>query len=538
MHIRKEKSVDFLKLLMGSFFLVAVILPLLRLAAYFVGADPAAILAKPLVAAAIGRSVAVSLCSAVFSVLLAFLSAYCMARCYVRGKKVFHTFLIFPMLIPSLSHGTGLIILLGANGVITRLLGRQEGVYGFWGIVIGSVLYSFPVAYLMLLDILRYEDATPYEAAAVLGISRFRRLTALTLPYLRKPLINVFFATFTLIVTDYGVPLMVGGTYKTLPVVMYEEVIGRQDFTQGSVFGIILLIPAVLAFWIDLFCRNRSTSAFVHKPFQPQRLHVRDTAATAFLTVISLCVCAPILAFLAITFANRYPRDMSFSLRHVQTSIQRGVPDYLLNSLIIAVCVALVGTILSTCCAYLTARVVSRASRLLHLMAIVSLAIPGIVLGLAYVMFFKGTWIYGTLSILILANTVHFFSSPYLMMYNSMSKLNENLEAVGATLGVGRMRLLRDVLLPQTSTTWMEMLSYFFVNSMMTISAVAFLTTTATKPLSLMINQFEAQMMLEASAFVSLVIWIINLAVKGLIALAVRPPKKGLRNKRKRREAC
>lgn len=537
MYIRKERSIDTLKLLLGCFFLAAVIFPLLRLAGYFVTADPVAILSKPLVFEAISRSVAVSLCAAVFSVLLAIVSAYCVARCDVRGKNVFHTFLLFPMLIPSLSHGTGLIILLGANGVITRMLGRQEGVYGFWGIVIGSVLYSFPVAYLMLLDILRYEDATSYEAAAVLGIPRLHQLTALTLPYLRKPLINVFFATFTMIVTDYGVPLMVGGTYKTLPVIMYEEVIGRQDFAQGSVLGMILLIPAVLAFFVDLFCRNRSTSAFVRKPFRPQRVPARDIMATVFLAIVSLCVCAPILAFMSITFANRYPRDMSFSLRHIQTAIQRGVPDYLMNSLLIAVCVALIGTILSTGCAYLTARVPSRASRLLHMMSIVSLAIPGIVLGLTYVMFFKGTWFYGTMGILILVNTVHFFSSPYLMMYNSMNKLNGNLEAVGATLGVGRMRLLRDVLLPQTRTTWMEMLSYFFVNSMMTISAVAFLATTSTKPLSLMINQFEAQTMLEASAFVSLLIWLVNLSVKGLIALAARPSPKSVLHKERKNDA-
>lgn len=532
MFTRKEKSIDALKLLLGCFFLFAVILPLLRLVGYFAKADAAAILTKPLVADAIGRSVSVSLCAAGISVFLALAAAYCMARRRVRGQKVLHTFLLFPMLIPSLSHGTGLIILLGANGVLTRFWGAQEGIYGFWGIVIGSILYSFPVAYLMLLDILRYEDATPYEAAAVLGIPPFRRFTALTLPYLRKPLINVFFATFTMIITDYGVPLMVGGTYKTLPVVMYEEVIGRQDFAQGSVFGMILLIPAVLAFFVDLGCRNRMTSAFVRKPFVPHSARLRDWSATAFLTVISLCVSAPILAFLTITFANRYPRDMSFSLRHIQASIQRGVPTYLMNSIGMALCTALAGTILSVCCAYITSRVPSRMSRLLHMMGIASLAIPGIVLGLTYVMMFKGTAIYGTLAILVLVNVVHFFSSPYLMMYNSMGKINGNLEAVGATLGAGRMRLLRDVIIPQTRSTWLEMFSYFFVNTMMTISAVAFLATTSTKPLSLMINQFEAQMMLEAAAFVSLLIWAVNLTAKGIIAFASKRKEKQYADKK------
>ena len=110
------------------------------------------------------------------------------------------------MLIPSISHGMGLIVLFGANGVLTNLLGLNTSIYGFWGIVIGSVMYSFPVAFLMLLDVFQYEDYTVYESAQVLGIPKIRQFLSITLPYLRKPMISVLFATFTLIFTDYGVP--------------------------------------------------------------------------------------------------------------------------------------------------------------------------------------------------------------------------------------------------------------------------------------------------------------------------------------------
>ena len=99
-------------------------------------------------------------------------------------------------------------------------------------------------------------------------------------------------------------------------------------------------------------------------------------------------------------------------------------------------------------------------------------------------------------------------------MYNTLGKINENLEAVGTTLGVSRMRIILDVIIPQSRTTLLEMFAYLFVNSMMTISAVSFLATTGNKPISLMINQFEAQMMLESSAFVSLIILVTNFIVK------------------------
>lgn len=139
--------------------------------------------------------------------------------------------------------------------------------------------------------------------------------------------------------------------------------------------------------------------------------------------------------------------------------------------------------------------------------------------GISYVLVFKGSVLYGTLLILVMVNTIHFISSPYLMMYNSMSKINENLESVGATLGISRAYMIKDIFIPQCKGTLMEMFSYFFVNCMMTISAVSFLSTTANKPISLMINQFEAQMQLECAAVVSLMILVVNLVIKGAVYL-------------------
>ena len=94
--------------------------------------------------------------------------------------------------------------LFGDNGIVTNLLHLNIGLYGYVGIVMGSVLYSFPSAFLLIYDVIKYEDASAYEAARVLGIPKINQFTSITLPYLRKPLISAAFATFTLVVTDYG----------------------------------------------------------------------------------------------------------------------------------------------------------------------------------------------------------------------------------------------------------------------------------------------------------------------------------------------
>jgi iron(III) transport system permease protein len=213
---------------------------------------------------------------------------------------------------------------------------------------------------------------------------------------------------------------------------------------------------------------------------------------------------------------------MSFSFSNITKTMNMGAGQYLGHSLVISLGVSILGTILSWVTAYFTARTRGKSSRILHLISITSLAIPGMVLGLSYVIFFKSTFFYGSLAILILVNTVHFMASPYLMAYNSLGKINANLEDVGRTLGVGRFRIIRDVLIPQTLITILEMLSYFFVNSMMTISAVSFLSTVRNRPLSLMITQFEAQLFIEGAAFVSILILCCNLALKFTVYVTTR----------------
>ncbi len=516
---RRFRADGVTKLLFFSLFAALVLLPLFRMLTNLSRESFDKVFGSPVIGEILQNSLLSALAGTVISVLLAYLLACAMERTAIRGKAFFSVILVLPMLIPSVSHGMGLILLFGNNGILTRLLGLSSGIYGFPGIVCGSVLYAFPVAFIMLSDILRYEDGAPYEAATVLGIPRARQFFRISLPFLARPLVSVFFAVFTMILTDYGVPLMVGGQYKTLAIVMYQEVIGQLHFGEGSVYGLILLLPAVLAFLVDLFNRGAGNSAFVTRPPEPSRRPAPRILAGILVIAVSLFTLLPVVSFVILGFAESYPTDLSFSFTNLGKVFAADGGRYLVNSLVIAALTAALGTAIGFFTSYLTARSRSPLSSLLHLVAITAMAVPGLVLGLSYVLLYKASAVYGTLVILIMVNTAHFIASPYLMMYNSFCKLNGNLEAVGETLGVGRARMLFDVFLPQSAPTLLEMFSYFFVNSMMTISAVSFLANASTKPISLMINQFEAQAQLENAAVVSLLILLVNLALKGAVAL-------------------
>lgn len=506
------------KLIVGVILLAIVVVPIIRMIFYIDGQTIQNVFTSDSFYSSLINSVTSTLTATVISIVLAYFLAWAINRTNIKCKYLFTVLITLPMLIPSISHGMGLIILFGNNGFITKLFDLQSSIYGFWGVVTGSVLYSFPVAFIMISDILKYEDQTPYEAADVLGIPKHRQFAAITYPYIRKPMISVIFAVFTMIVTDYGVALSIGGHFKTLPVLLYEDAVGQLNYSTGSVIGIVLLVPALVAFLFDLFNKDKANSAYVSRTYNNKKT-INDIFGYCITILTSLAVMLVIFSFVIQAFATTYPSDMSFTFKHFANTFSKNGGKFLVNSIIIAGLTSIVGVAIACGTAYLTTRLKSKFSRFLHLMAIVSLAVPGLVLGLAYVIVFKKTFVYGTIAILIMVNTVHFFASPYLMIYNAFGKMNENLEDVGHILGVKRSRIIFDVIIPQSKYTLIEMFSYFFVNSMMTISAVSFLATPSNKPISLLINQFETYNMMECAAVVALLILVINMLMKGIVYL-------------------
>ena len=182
----------------------------------------------------------------------------------------------------------------------------------------------------------------------------------------------------------------------------------------------------------------------------------------------------------------------------------------------------LFGTFIAYFAAYTTARIKGKSAKVIHVLTIISLAIPGIVLGLSYSIGFRNSFIYNTFIIMVIVNIIHFIASPYLMAYNALEKVNPNYEVVAKTCNISIFRIIIDVIIPCTKKTIREMLTYFFVNSMVTISAITFLFNTKTMPLSLLINNYEGNMMLGEAAIISLIILFFNVIAKGIIYIINR----------------
>jgi len=474
------------------------------------------------------NSLSVTSISTVFSVGIAFLLAYTLNRTNIKHRAILKVFLALPMLIPSISHGLGLINLFGTNGIISSIF--NFNIIGIPGIIIGSILYSFPIAFLMLDDGFNYIDNLMYDSAKVMGMNKWQTFCKVTLCYLKRPILSAVFAVFTMIFTDYGVPLAVGGKFITLPVFLYKEVIGLLDFSRGTIIGLFLLIPAFISFLFDNLSRDYSKGEVNNQRFKIEENKIRDMVLKIFLYLVLLFLIMIIGSFVYYAFIDNIVLNPVLSAKHFEYVLSDNLLGYIFNSLLIAILVSIVGTIIAYFTAYVAARLHGIASKIIHILTISSLAIPGIVLGLSYAITFNNWFIYNTFIILIIVNIVHFMASPYLMAYNALQKINSNYEIVAKTCNVGIFHIIIDVIVPCTKNTIREMFAYFFVNSMITISAVTFLFNTKTMPLSLLINTYEGNLMLGEAAIISLIILLCNVIVKGIVYLLNRHDHRRLVN--------
>ena len=482
--------------------LIFAILPLLTLAFHVSAKDWQYILRDGSFRDAVRNSLVYTGAAAVITTVLALTAAYLLNTTSLKHKKF------------------GLRILFGANGFLDLLFGAEIEVRGFAGLILGSVMTSFPASFLILYDALQYEDKGPYDAANIMGVRRISTFFRLTVPYLRVALISAFFACFTLIFSDYGMPMEIAGKVKTLPMYLYDQFMSSFQYGRGSIAGFVLLVPALVSFVFDLVFKEQSVSEKQQKLIKAEKGFNR--AAAAVLVILCLILFLPQLAFISLSLTKAFPNDLSFTFEHIANIFSNthgvGLTAYIRNSLLLALLTAFAGTCFAYMLGYMSVRKEGKAGKAVDLFALSTIAIPGLVLGIGYIFLFSGTngKFYGTILILVVVSIFHFLGSPYLLAKNCLGKINSEYEVIGETLGIPRSKIIAKVLIPGSVTTLVEMFSYFFLNSMITISAVAFLCTYDNQPLSILITTYEKNSNYEMQSVISLIILFLNIAARGI----------------------
>lgn len=484
----------------------------------------------------------ISIASSVISLVLAFVYAYGVQRTTIRFKNIFKYIALMPLFAPTMMHGISLVYLFGRKGAVTTgffdklpQFAFDINLYGATGIIIAEVLYIFPQIFLVLNIALSTTDYRLYEAADMLGTSNFRKFFTITLPNMKYGMISSFIIAFILSFTDFGAPKVVGGNFSVLATDVYIKVVGQNNMSMGAVVSIILLIPSVAAFFIDQKIQKKQGVVLNAKsiPYTAKENKVRDIFFYIYTILICFFIISIFVTIFVSAFSKLWPYDLSFSLNNFKFyDYNGGIEIFFKNSFILAVLSGIFGTFMTFMSAYLIEKKEKKTlkDKVIYFLSLVPLALPGMVIGISYIFFFNKSYftipflnisimspfnsLYKTIWIMVLANVIHFYSISFLTANTALKKLDKEFERVSLSMGIPWYKTFSNVTFPMCLESILEIFFYYFVNSMVTISALVFLYTSSLNLLSIaVINLDDTGEIAKASAM-SIVILLTNIIIK------------------------
>jgi iron(III) transport system permease protein len=466
------------------------------------------------------NTAAFALWTTVLTVPLAFLFAYAMQRACLPWRGLWRNIALIPILAPSLLPALSFLYMFGNQGWLNFMLAwfGLDSIYGLPGMVLAMTFASLPHAVMIMMAALALSDARLYEAADALGTSGPRKFFTITLPGAKYGLISAALVVFTMAVSEFGVPKVIGGNVNVLAIDIYKQVVGQQNFAIGAVVAVLLLVPALVAFVIDRTIEGKQKALLSARsvPYVPRPERLRDFLLLAYVLLLSLAMLLVMGMAVFGSFVQFWPYDLSFTLRHyIYGLTEAGIDNAYVNSLSMAAWTAVVGTAVTFAGAYWLEKTKgARAFRpVAQFQALLPMAVPGMVLGIGYILFFNApdnplNFLYGTLAILVLSTVVHFYSSSHLTAVTALKSLDSEFEAVSASLKVPFYKTFWRVTVPVCLPAVLDISRYFFVNAMTTISAVVFLYGPQTTLVSVSILQLdEAGALGAAAAMASLIVF-------------------------------
>ncbi|HEY2817254.1 MAG TPA: putative 2-aminoethylphosphonate ABC transporter permease subunit [Casimicrobiaceae bacterium] len=447
---------------------------------------------------------------------LAFAYAYALTRSCMPWRGFFRVIALTPILAPSLLSAISFIQWFGTQGLLKGLLGGAS-VYGPIGIILSSIYATFPHALMIVLTALLLSDGRLYEAAESLRTPTWRKFFTITLPGAKYGLVSAAMVVFSYTVSDFGIPKVIGGNFNVLALDIFKQVIGQQNFNKGAVVSLILLCPVFVAFIVDWIMQGRLQSQFSSRavPYSPKPKRWFDAAMLAFCVAVALLLLAVLGMAVYTSFIKLWPYDLHFSLRHYTFGlIDAGVIVSFWNSVKMALATAVFGTMFIFGCAYLLEKTTGMKGvrAMIRLLAAIPMGVPGMVLGLGYILFFNHpdnplNGLYHTMTILVLSTVVHYYTSSHLTAVTALKAIDNEFEAVSASLKVPFYKTFFRVTVPVCLPAILDIGRYLFVNAMVTISAVVFLYAPDTQLASLAIlNLDDAGEIGAAAAMATLIV--------------------------------
>jgi iron(III) transport system permease protein len=476
---------------------------------------------------AAGHSLVMSGAVTALAVLFGLLVAFALTRCKIPGRALIAGAVALPLIAPSLVQGLGLIFLLGRNGLVSRTFGEVD-IYGLPGLVIANGLYALPQAALIIAAALRGADARAYEAAEVLGAPGWRQFFDITLPNIKFGLLGAAFVVFTVTITDFGNAATIGGDYSLLATEIYNQVVGQMNFSLGAVVGIMLLLPTVLAFYLERVAAQRQLGVISEAavPLAPTFTPRRDIPVGIAASLVALMPLLVVGVVVYGSFVWLWPYRFDLTLRHYAVKVAGGY-DPLWTTVEISAFAALAGTVLIFALGVALVRLPRQLTKPIYFLCLLPASVPGLVLGLAYIFAFNApgtplSFLYGTAALIAICNAMHYWTQGFLTTMTGLRRVPVALEETASCLGAALPRVVRDVVGPFMAPTLVSVFFFLFVQSMVTLSAVIFLVTANVSVASVSIMRLdEAGFVSQAAAYATCTMAIVAAAL-GLMRACLR----------------
>ncbi len=472
-----------------------------------------------------GNSFLISGVSALITTVLAFFLAYTVNNTALSGRtrKIIGGLTISPMFLPTITYGFVIIYSFGKEGLLTNLLGFQLfDIYGFNGMLLGYVIYTLPIAFLLINNTFKYVDKNFAVVSRIMGDTPIQTFFCTAVRPLVGTLGAAFIQSFTLSFTDFGIPASIGGQFDVVAIHLYNEMLGSiPNFAGGSTIAVIMLLPAIISIVLIGYLERYN---FRYNKISRQEIKpspIRDTICATGSFALLGGIIAVFAVMFVVPFVRSWPYDPAFTFDNIVRLM--GSPNLTgiyKNSILVALLTSILGTIITYGAALVTARSEKqgKASSIINGIALVTNTIPGMVLGIAYLFAFTGTSLQNTFIILIVCNIIHFFTTPYLMGKSSLEKMNKGWEATASLMGDSWLKTMFRVLIPNSMGTILEIFSYYFINSMITISAIIFLVGARTAVLTTKIKELQHFAKFDEIFVMSILILLTNIVVRVVIS--------------------
>lgn len=310
---------------------------------------------------ALGNSFLIAGVSALLTTGLAFFLAYTIHYTNINAKfkKGIEKAAVLPMFLPTLTYGFAIIYSFGKQGVLTKLFGRQLfDIYGFNGLLIGYIIYTLPVSFLLIHNTMGYIDKKFMIVSRIMGDNRVSTFMMTIFRPLAGTLMASFIQSFFLCFTDFGIPASVGGKFEVIASVLYSQMLGSvPDFHKGSVVAVMMLLPSIVSIALLRYLEKYNVRYQKISVMELPKNRGRDWLCGIGSGLIILGVLSIFAVIFIVPFVQDWPYQTGFSMEHFRAVFQdAGLMGVYKNSLYVALLTAVFGTLAAYGSALITAQ--------------------------------------------------------------------------------------------------------------------------------------------------------------------------------------